>query len=112
IETALEIVERLGIDIPGFGPGLKGELSAWARQASAKFRFDPRKGIPEAERRLRVAEYRRRQVQMETSIKGLGHRLREVSAKTERRFTELTVQLEAAQKRLAIAEADLSLVRK
>ena len=111
IETALDIVERLGMDIPGFGAGLKSELSAWARQVSAKFRFDPRKGIPEAERRLRVAEYRRRQIQMETGIKSLAHGLRELSIKSERRLTELAVHLEGAQKRLAISKADLSLIR-
>jgi DNA-binding helix-hairpin-helix protein with protein kinase domain len=106
IETALDVFEHSHTRIPGFGPGLRSALNGWARQVQQGFRFDPRKGIPESDRRSLVAEFRRRQVQYEAQLRKGAADLRELTAAAERRGGELEVKIGAAEKEAAQARAD------
>ena len=106
IETALDVVEKQGIDIPGFGPTLRSALQSWVRGVSRQFRFDPKKDVPEGERRSRVAEYRRKQLQIEGQIRKGASDLRGLSGAAGRRADELATDIASLQARAARARAD------
>jgi DNA-binding helix-hairpin-helix protein with protein kinase domain len=61
ILSAYDIDHAVIESIPGFGEGLIGNLVAWKAEVIRRFRFDPSKGVPEADLRALVAKYRKRQ---------------------------------------------------
>jgi DNA-binding helix-hairpin-helix protein with protein kinase domain len=108
IETALDVIEKQGLDIPGFGPKLRSALLDWAKSIGQQFRFDPRKGVPESERRLRVADYRRRQALLEAQIRQAFGELQLRTDATRRRGDELASAIRGAQLAVMQARADVS----
>jgi DNA-binding helix-hairpin-helix protein with protein kinase domain len=110
IETALDVIEKRGLDIPGFGPVLRNALLDWARTVSQQFRFDPRKGVPEAERRLRVAEYRRKQALLEAQIRQAAAELQQLAQATSQRGNELATAIQGATHAVMQARADVSVI--
>lgn len=79
-----------------------------ATNLSRQFRFDPRKGVPESERRLRVADYRRRQELVKAQIRQTLGELRQRTDATRRRADELASAIQAAQLAVMRARADAS----
>jgi len=112
IETALDVIEHANSQIHGFGPGLRRALLTWAEQVGRGFRFDPRRGIPESERRNRVVEYRRRQAQLEVQFRKGAADLRGLTAAAERLAQDLTTEILAAERGAAQATADWSVFGK
>jgi DNA-binding helix-hairpin-helix protein with protein kinase domain len=108
IETALDVIEKQNVEIPGFGPKLRTALLDWAKSIARQFRFDPRKGVPEAERRLRVGDYRRRQALVEAQIRQALGELQQRTDATRRRGDELTSAIRSAQLAVMQARADVS----
>jgi DNA-binding helix-hairpin-helix protein with protein kinase domain len=108
IETALDVIEKQGVEIPGFGPKLRAALLDWAKSVARQFRFDPRKGIPDSERRLRVANYRRRQALVEAQIRQALGEFQQRTDATRRRSDELATAIRSAQLAVMQARADVS----
>src|SRR2546427_5382628 len=103
-------MDKPGIVIPGFGQGLRAALLAWVNDVKRNFRFDPRRGVPETERRARVVEYRRRQAHIEGQMKQTLAELRRVTDATRGRAEELRASIEQAAHDFEQARADMAIL--
>src|SRR5262249_47768684 len=61
IETAYDVNEDQVLAVRGFGPVLLGSLLDWKQRMASEFRFDPKKGVPEAELMVLTQKYKQKQ---------------------------------------------------
>ncbi|HEY0478245.1 MAG TPA: hypothetical protein VGD37_12055 [Kofleriaceae bacterium] len=107
IETALDVLTR-GVDgVPGVGEKRRAAFVAWAEDVASAFRFDPRKDVPAAERRVLVAKYRQRQIQIRGQLERQIAELREFMSASAGEVDKARAALTAATTRLAQAQVDL-----
>ena len=108
IETALDVLTR-GVDgVPGVGEKRRAAFIAWAEEIASAFRFDPKKDVPIAERRVLVARYRQRQVQIRGQLERQIAELRQVMQASAGEVDKAREALTAATAELAQAQVDLA----
>lgn len=87
IESAHDVLTHDLNGIPGVGEKRQETLRAWAYEVAQRFRFDPKKDVPVAERRTLVAKYRHRmghiKAQLERQVADLRQGSRDVAARIE-----------------------------
>lgn len=107
IESASDVTDQAIAAVPGFGPKLTARLIDWRKSIERNFRFDPAKGLPQAD----VARIRTKYLQMRHANQKLV-----LSNKTELLRLSDAAKAEAHKvasalgaKRAALAQADADL---
>jgi DNA-binding helix-hairpin-helix protein with protein kinase domain len=107
VETAYDIEEARVRAIRGFGDVLVGNLLAWKQRVACEFRFDPGKGVPEAELKALVQRYKQRQDLLRARLERGACELQELSGKATRQLETLRSTIQGCVIDLAQAEADM-----
>lgn len=106
IETAADIAEAAILRIPGFGPGLTGNLLAWRRQIEQRFVFDASRAVEQRDIDEIEREFAATRAKLEQALHGGAARLTQIAQQTLAQRPALQAEVERAQRELAQAEAD------
>jgi DNA-binding helix-hairpin-helix protein with protein kinase domain len=105
IETALDVLTRGLLGIPGVGEKRRTTLTEWAEGVARAFQFDPKKDVPAVERRTVVAKSRQRQLQIKGQLEREIAGLRRLAQEAAGRIETARQGLVAATAQLAQAQA-------
>jgi DNA-binding helix-hairpin-helix protein with protein kinase domain len=110
IETAADVSKRSVMQVRGFGESLTRAIMDWKASCERRFNFNPAIAVTNADKRTVQAKYGAKATQIERALEAGVSELRAYSQSATVRLAAMRPNLEAASKRLAQAEADLSVV--
>lgn len=108
IETAADVTYRAVLAVPGFGPTRTKELLGWRNKLEQGFRFDPTKGVDQADIVALDQRYAARKQDLERSLRTGLEELRRLAAIATQKHSALLPALRRRADELARAKADAS----
>ncbi|MDH0341621.1 helix-hairpin-helix domain-containing protein [Chromobacterium haemolyticum] len=110
IETAADVTKNRVIQVRGFGESLTRAVLDWRASCERRFRFNPAAAVSQADRDAVRARYAAKRITQERSLAAAPAELQQFRQRASSQLALLLPQLEAAARRLAQANADLSLL--
>lgn len=110
IETAADVSWDKVIRVRGFGEVLTRAVVDWKKHHERRFVFNPRTAVTEADRNAVRAKYATRRAALEASLIAGPANLQKFKKEAVTKISLLRPQMEAATKKLAQAQADISLI--
>jgi DNA-binding helix-hairpin-helix protein with protein kinase domain len=107
IETAADITDQRVLAVPGFGPVALSNLKNWRNQQERRFRFNPNKGVDQADKDAVERTILTEKISLERKLNEGLSKLAVSSQHIVTRRRALLAQAEQAAGDLAQAEADL-----
>jgi len=112
IETAADVTKAKVMQVRGFGDGLTRAVLDWKASCERRFVFNPANAVSNADKDAVTAKFRSRKLLMEKALAAGPAELQKLRKQREARFASLMPQIEEAARRLAQANADLSILKK
>ncbi|WP_343725887.1 helix-hairpin-helix domain-containing protein [Herbaspirillum huttiense] len=111
IETAADVTKARVMQVRGFGDSLTRAVLDWKASCERRFVFNAANAVSQADRDKVLHKYRLRKVLLEKTLGAGPNELRQLAQRAQSRRAVLIPQLEDSAKKLAQAEADLSLMK-
>lgn len=108
IETAADVTRDRVMQVRGFGENLTRAVLDWKASCERRFTFNSAAAVSSAERDAVRAKYVAKRVALEQTLAAAPAQLQQFSQRAVAQFVSLKPQLEAAARKLAQAQADLS----
>jgi DNA-binding helix-hairpin-helix protein with protein kinase domain len=104
-------VLRKNLRLQGFGDDIHRKLRLWVKSVEKRFRFDPKRGIPEIARRELYERFRQRQQSLRAFVDTELDELRRLRALVPEEAVRLAPVVQAVQTAIAHHDAELAAVR-
>jgi DNA-binding helix-hairpin-helix protein with protein kinase domain len=112
IETAADIVASKIESVPGFGPRLRSNLTAWRDKIETRFRFDPNKEVDSQEITKVEHEIATKRKSLQTQLTTGVVELKALANRIDVARRGMRAQVEAIQREHAQATADYAAVKR
>jgi DNA-binding helix-hairpin-helix protein with protein kinase domain len=108
IETAADVSKSRVMQVRGFGESLTRAVLDWKSSCERRFVFNPAAAVSPSDRDAVRAKFAVKRIALEKSLAAAPAELHQYRQRTASALSNLTPALETAAKKLAQAEADLS----
>lgn len=108
IETAADVSRNGVMQVRGFGDSLTSAVMDWKASCERRFVFNPANAVSAAERGAVRSKFGARKVYIEAALTRGANELQNYGHRATNQMARLQLQLEAAARKLAQAEKDLS----
>jgi DNA-binding helix-hairpin-helix protein with protein kinase domain len=110
IETAADVTRSQVVQVHGFGESLTRAVVDWRRSCERQFRFNPAAAVSQSDQDAVRSKFAAKRIALERALV-VGHgELQQFRQRAASQLVTLKPQLEEAAKKLAQAQADLSIV--